>query len=307
MHSRLLVIGTNGFVGKHVRLILEKEGIEYFEIEGKNQVNLLNQEEIDVFLHKNKIEKIINCSAFVGGISYGYKFPVEMLVSNTQMTINLYNAARNNQVKHIINPISNCAYPGSIQVYREEDFWKGPPHSSVFYYGLSRRNIVAISNSFNEQYGIESSNVVLSNMYGPKDHFDIERSHALGALVKKICDAKINEDSEVEIWGTGNPVREWLYVNDGAQALIRSIDLEEPHKLFNVGINEGISIKDLSKRISFLVGWDGQFTFDTSKPDGVKIKTVDGTLGEELLKWAPEVDIETGIKTTVDWYMENNE
>ena len=307
MHSRLLVLGTNGFVGKHVRLILEKEGIEYFEIEGKNQVNLLNQDEIDVFLNKNEIEKIINCSAFVGGISYGYKFPVEMLVSNTQMTINLYNAASNNQVKHIINPISNCAYPGNIEVYREEDFWKGPPHSSVFYYGLSRRNIVAISNSFNEQYGIESSNVVLSNMYGPKDHFDIERSHALGALVKKICDAKINEDGEVEIWGTGNPVREWLYVNDGAQALIKSLDLEEPHKLFNVGINEGISIKDLSKSISLIAGWDGQFTFNTSKPDGVKTKTVDGSLGEELLKWAPEVDIETGIKTTVDWYMENNE
>ena len=307
MHSRLLVLGTNGFVGKHVRLILEKEGIEYFEIEGKNQVNLLNQDEIDVFLNKNKIEKIINCSAFVGGISYGYKFPVEMLVSNTQMTINLYNAARNNQVKHVINPISNCAYPGNIQVYREEDFWKGPPHSSVFYYGLSRRNIVAISNSFNEQYGIESSNVVLSNMYGPKDHFDIERSHALGALVKKICDAKINKDGEVEIWGTGSPIREWLYVNDGAQALIKSLGLEEPHKLFNVGINEGISIKELSKRISFIAGWDGKFTFDTSKPDGVKTKTVDGSLGKELLKWAPEVDIETGIKTTVDWYMENND
>ena len=307
MHSRLLILGTNGFVGKHVRLILEKEGIEYFEIEGKNQVNLLNQDEIDGFLNKNKIEKIINCSAFVGGISYGYKFPVEMLVSNTQMTINLYNAARNNQVKHVINPISNCAYPGHIQVYREEDFWKGPPHSSVFYYGLSRRNIVAISNSFNEQYGIESSNVVLSNMYGPKDHFDIERSHALGALVKKICDAKINKDGEVEIWGTGIPIREWLYVTDGAQALIKSLGLEEPHKLFNVGINEGISIKELSKRISFIAGWDGKFTFDTSKPDGVKTKTVDGSLGKELLKWAPEVDIETGIKTTVDWYMENND
>ena len=307
MHSKLLVLGTNGFVGKHVKFLLEKEGIQYFEIEGKTEVNLLDQDEIDVFLNKNKIEKIINCSAFVGGISYGYKFPVEMLVSNTQMIINLYNAAKNNQVKHIINPISNCAYPGNIQVYREEDFWKGPPHSSVFYYGLSRRNLVAISNSFNEQFGVESSNVVLSNMYGPKDHFDIERSHALGALVKKVCDAKINGDREVEIWGTGNPVREWLYVHDGAKALIKSLDLEKPHTLFNVGINEGISIKDLSKRISSIAGWEGQFTFDTSKPDGVKTKTVDGSLGEELLKWAPEVDIETGIKTTVEWYMENNE
>ena len=307
MDPGLLVIGTNGFVGKHVKSILQLEGVEYFQIEGKNQVDLLNQDEIDSYLKQNKIEKIINCSAFVGGISYGYKFPVEMLVRNTQMIINLYNSARNNKIKQIVNPISNCAYPGNIEVYKEEDFWNGPPHSSVFYYGLSRRNLVAISNSFHEQYGIESSNVVLSNMYGPKDHFDEERSHALGALVKKICDAKTNGDERVEIWGTGTPIREWLYVQDGAKALVKSLNLDKPHCLFNVGINEGISIKDLSIRISSISDWNGEFIFNTKKPDGVKRKTVDGSLGHELLQWSPEVDIDTGIKTTVEWYMENNE
>jgi GDP-L-fucose synthase len=307
MSSKILVIGTNGFLGKHIKGLFEKEKESIFEIQGKSQVDLTREEEIESYLSQNSIEKIINCSAFVGGISYGYKFPVEMLVTNTQMTINLYNAASRNGVQHIVNPISNCAYPGNLEVYKEENFWEGPPHSSVFYYGLSRRNIVAISSSFQQQYSLETSNVVLSNMYGPKDHFDIDRSHALGALVKKVCDAKMNDENEVEIWGSGEPIREWLYVEDGARALIKSLELNKPHQLFNVGINEGISIKDLAHKILSEVDWSGEFKFDVSKPDGVKRKTVDGSLGQELLQWTPGIDIDTGIKMTVDWYMSNHE
>ena len=307
MSSKVLILGTSGFLGKHVRSLLEKDNLGFVEIEGKNQVNLEKEDEIQNYLSQNSIEKIINCSAFVGGISYGYKFPVEMLATNTKMIINLYNAASKNEVKHIVNPISNCAYPGHLEVYKEEDFWEGPPHSSVFYYGLSRRNIVAISNSFKQQYSLDTSNVVLSNMYGPRDHFDIDRSHALGALVKKVCDAKLNNKKEIEIWGTGKPIREWLYVEDGARALIKSLDINQRHQLFNVGINEGISIKELSEKISSEVKWDGRFVFDKSKPDGVKRKTVDGSLGYDLLQWSPEIDIDSGIKMTVDWYVNNHE
>jgi len=282
MSSKILVIGTNGFLGKHIKGLFEKEKESIFEIQGKSQVDLTREEEIESYLSQNSIEKIINCSAFVGGISYG-------------------------GVQHIVNPISNCAYPGNLEVYKEENFWEGPPHSSVFYYGLSRRNIVAISSSFQQQHSLETSNVVLSNMYGPKDHFDIDRSHALGALVKKVCDAKMNDENEVEIWGSGEPIREWLYVEDGARALIKSLELNKPHQLFNVGINEGISIKDLAHKILSEVDWSGEFKFDVSKPDGVKRKTVDGSLGQELLQWTPGIDIDTGIKMTVDWYMSNHE
>jgi len=307
MSSKVLILGTSGFLGKHVKSLLEKDSLDFVEIEGKNQVNLEKEDEIQNYLSQNSIEKIINCSAFVGGISYGYKFPVEMLATNTKMIINLYNAASKNEVKHIVNPISNCAYPGHLEVYKEENFWEGPPHSSVFYYGLSRRNTVAVSNSFKQQYSIDTSNIVLSNMYGPRDHFDIDRSHALGALVKKVCDAKLNNENEIEVWGTGKPIREWLYVEDGARALIKSLELGEPHQLFNVGINEGISIKELSEKISSEAEWDGKFRYNKSKPDGVKRKTVDGSLGEDLLQWSPEIDMDSGIKMTVDWYVKNNE
>ena len=116
----------------------------------------------------------------------------------------------------LINPISNCAYPGDLSFYEEESFWNGKPHESVFDYALTRRLIVALGNSYYKEYGFSSTNVVLSNMYGPGDHFDEERSHALGALINKIYNAKKNNLNSIEIWGSGDPIREWLYVKDGA-------------------------------------------------------------------------------------------
>ena len=230
MSSKVLILGTSGFLGKHVKSLLEKDSLDFVEIEGKNQVNLEKEDEIQNYLSQNSIEKIINCSAFVGGISYGYKFPVEMLATNTKMIINLYNAASKNEVKHIVNPISNCAYPGHLEVYKEEDFWEGPPHSSVFYYGLSRRNIVAISNSFKQQYSLDTSNVVLSNMYGPRDHFDIDRSHALGALVKKVCDAKLNNKKEITRVFAGS-----LFQEHGlACEAVKKDAMQEVNSLFDI-------------------------------------------------------------------------
>ena len=142
-------------------------------------------------------------------------------------------------------------------------------------------------------------------MYGPEDHFDIERSHALGALVKKICDAKINNIQKVEIWGSGKPIREWLYVQDGANALIKSLDLEKGHHFFNVGVQKGIAIIDLANTIKKIVNWDGEFFYNADKPDGVYEKKVDGSKGESKLNWMPDIDLEYGIEKTVEWYMVN--
>ena len=144
-------------------------------------------------------------------------------------------------------------------------------------------------------------------MYGPNDHFDIERSHALGAIIKKVHDAKINNYKEVELWGTGKPIREWLYVDDGAKALIKSINLESGHHFFNVGVEKGISILELAEIIKDKIGWDGKFVLDTSKPDGVLEKKVDGTRGEEKLNWKPETSLIDGIQTTVNWYIDKYE
>ena len=304
---KILVIGTNGFLGGWVKKLinLEIQNFDFFEIPGKDVCDITNYSSIDGIIKEVSPEIVINCAAFVGGISYGYKYPVEMLSKNSEMAINVYKASENNQVKKLINPISNCVYPAKFTTYKEKDIFNGPPDESVFNYALSKRLFVKLGQSYYDQYNFSSVNVVLSNMYGPNDHFDIERSHALGALVKKICDAKINNLKTVEIWGTGKPMREWLYVEDGAKSLIKSINISDGHHLFNVGVEKVISIKELAEIIKLEVGWEGEFNYNQSKPDGVLEKKVDGSKGKEILQWEVSTELTTGIRNTVDWYNNN--
>ena len=304
---KVLVVGSKGFLGSWVKkMLLADTNHETLEISGKESLDITKIEDLQNFVSKHKPEAIINCAAFVGGISYGYKYPARLLYENSKMALNLYEISRKNDVGILINPISNCAYPGHLTTYVESQFFDGPPHESVYNYGIAKRLSVDLGNGYFEQYKFSSANVVLSNMYGPEDHFDIERSHALGALVKKICDAKINNIQKVEIWGSGKPIREWLYVQDGANALIKSLDLEKGHHFFNVGVQKGISIIDLANTIKKIVNWDGEFFFNADKPDGVYEKKVDGSKGESKLNWMPDIDLEYGIEKTVEWYMVND-
>jgi len=304
----ILVIGTNGFVGQNVvRLLKEQNSHNLITISGKKELDIDNFFDLNQFCKDKDIDSIINCSAFVGGISYGYKYKADLLSKNTQMINNIYETAVKNNISKVINPISNCAYPGNISEYKEEKFWDGKPDDSVFYYGLSKRVAVAMAQAYYEQYNISSVSVVLSNMYGPGDHFEEKRSHALGALIKKFYDAKSKNFDNVEIWGSGNQIREWLYVEDGCHALIKSNELDTGNYFFNVGINKGISIKDLANIIKKQFNFNGNLHFDTSKPEGVYKKQVDGTNGEKILKWKPEIDLEDGIARTVKWYFDNYE
>ena len=304
---RVLVVGSKGFLGGWVKkMLLEDSEHELIEIQGKNDLDITNIERLNEFFLKHKPQAVINCAAFVGGISYGYKFPAKMLYENSKMALNLYQVSNENKASILVNPISNCAYPGHLDTYEEDNFFEGPPHDSVYNYGMSKRMSVNLGSSFYKEYNFSSANVILSNMYGPEDHFDIERSHALGALVKKISDAKMDNDSNVEIWGTGKPIREWLYVQDGASALLKSLNLKSGHHFFNVGVKKGISIIDLANIIKSQVGWEGEFSFNLDKPDGVLEKKVDGTTGSKLLEWEPEFELEYGIEKTINWYKETH-
>lgn len=306
MNEQILVIGSEGFLGKHVKRILGAQEKDYIEITGKKDIDISNIKELEEFLQIHNIESIINCSAFVGGISFGYKYQADLLHKNTIMSGNIYSSAVNCGVKRIINPISNCAYPGNLDIYEESKFWDGPPHESVFNYGLAKRITVGLGKSFYEQYNLTSMNVVFSNMYGPDDHFEEERSHALGALVKKIYDAKKENKKSIEIWGTGKPIREWLYVEDGANALVKCLVLDFGNYFFNVGVNKGYSITEIAQTIASEIDWKGEFIYNTDKPDGVMKKTVNGEKGSKILNWEPEVGLNQGIKKTVEWYLEKN-
>ena len=301
----ILVLGSTGFLGKHVCEKLSKRGLSFEASSLCRGVNLENLDEVRRLFDKVRPEKVINCAAYVGGISYGYKHPVDIFEKNLKMILNVLRVSHEFQLKRLVNPISNCTYPSKSRLFKEEDFWNGPMHESVLVYGFVRKALCVGSWAYQKELNLDVVNLVLSNMYGPDDHFDEYRSHAFGALIKKFCFAKEKNLSTVNVWGSGAPVREWLHVDDGAESLIRALGCKSVIDPVNVGVGKGISISELSKLISEAVGYKGQIIFDTSKPDGAPYKTVDGTKGKELLNWGPEKDILEGVRETVEWYKNN--
>ena len=175
------------------------------------------------------------------------------------MSTNIMEASRLTNVKRFINPISNCSYPGHLtRDFKEEEWWDGPLHESVLVYGSVRKASWVQSWAYYKQYGFVTINLILPNMYGPGDHFDETRSHALGALIMKFVEAKRKNLPEVTVWGTGTPVREWLYVDDGVEILLKAIEIDPTIEPINVGVGEGISILELAKLIKEVVGYKGR-------------------------------------------------
>ncbi|OQS38644.1 NAD-dependent epimerase/dehydratase family protein [Chromobacterium haemolyticum] len=301
----ILVTGCTGFLGKRVCKSLDTLGLPYTGISQRTGPDLRDRQATLDFFSETKPSKILNCAAFVGGIQFGYKHPAELFHNNLTMTLNLLEAAYLNQVKRIVNPISNCAYPGSATFFKEDEFWDGPLHESVMVYGFARKASWVGAWAYAKQYGLDVVNLILSNMYGPEDHFEEERSHALGALIMKIVKAKQAGLPQVIVWGSGTPVREWLHVDDGAEAMIRALDISSITDPVNIGVGRGISILEMATLIKNLVGYQGDLVLDRSKPDGAPYKTVDGSRGAQHFGWSPQRDFKQGIAETIDWYLEH--
>jgi GDP-L-fucose synthase len=298
----ILVTGATGFLGKRVCRLLERQGRSYTPTSLSMGCDLRERSQTLQLFERVKPAQVLNCAAFVGGIQFGYKHPAELFTNNTLMTVNLLESCRAADVRRLVNPISNCAYPARATLFRESEFWDGPLHESVLVYGFVRKASWVGSWAFHKQYGLSTLNLILSNMYGPEDHFEAERSHALGALIMKIVSARRSGAPYVEVWGSGMPVREWLHVDDGAEAMVRGLEAPDTIDPVNVGVGKGISILAMAELIRREAGYPGELRLDPSKPDGAAYKTVDGSRGLEVLGWSPRIDFEQGVRDTVRWY-----
>jgi len=303
----ILVTGATGFFGKRVCRRLEDSGRAFTRTSLSLGTDLRDRDETLALFEKVRPQAVLNCASFVGGIQFGLKYPADIFRNNMPMVANLFDAAHRAGVARIVNPISNCVYPADLTLFEESRLWDGPLHESVLVYGLIRKLSWAGSWAYARQHGLETINLVLSNMYGPDDHFEEERSHALGALVMKFVEAKRSGAPEVIVWGTGKPVREWLYVDDGAEAMIRGLDCAPTVEPVNVGVAKGVSVTELAESIRGVVGYQGRIVYDLSKPDGAPYKTVDGRRGAALLGFVPKVGLQEGLRRTVAWYVENRE
>jgi GDP-L-fucose synthase len=300
----ILVAGCTGFLGKRVCRLLESQDLHYLGVSRQNGPDLRERLETLAFFQEKQPTQVINCAAFVGGIQFGYKHPAELFQNNLLITLNLLEAAHINKVKRLVNPISNCAYPGDATFFKEDEFWNGPLHESVMVYGFARKASWVGAWAYAKQYGLDVINLILSNMYGPEDHFEEERSHALGALIMKIVHAKQTGQAQVIVWGSGKPVREWLHVDDGAEAMVRALNVAPCVDPINIGIGKGISVWEVATLIKDLVGYEGQLVLDISKPDGAPYKTVDGFRGAQHFGWSPNRDFKQGVAETIQWYKE---
>ncbi len=304
----IVVTGATGFLGQRVCALLEQRGLAFKRISRSLGTDLRDaaatQSSLAQAFEGHEKRQLIHCAAHVGGLQFGLTRAAELFHHNLAMTLALYEAAVAVGVQRIVNPISNCAYPGAATLFKEDEFWNGPLHDSVLAYGFARKASWVGAWAYQQQHGLDVLSLVLSNMYGPGDHFEPERSHALGALVHRIHEAKLAKAPEVLIWGTGTPVREWLHVDDGAEALVRGLDAAACIEPVNIGVAQGISIIDMAKLIAAELGYQGQLVTDPSKPDGAPYKTVEGSRGAALLNWRPQRDFRAGVRETIDWYLQ---
>jgi len=302
---RVLVTGATGFVGRHVsRILQERDDVVLHETSLSSGVDLRESDSTDALFAELKPQKVINCAAYVGGIHFGLQHEADLFRNNLLISLNLLHAAATHNVERLLNPIANCAYPAHLSYFKEEEFWDGPLHDSVLVYGFVRKGFWVGSHAYRRQHGLDVINLVVSNMFGPGDHMDAERCHALGGMILRVLKAQKTGARELVVWGTGTPVREWLYVGDGAEALVRGLSAPAADDPVNVGVGKGISIGDLARRIAEIAEFDGDIVFDTDRPDGAAHKTMDGTRGRELLGWQPDTPFDDALRKTVDWFRE---
>ncbi|MBI2596269.1 NAD-dependent epimerase/dehydratase family protein [Candidatus Daviesbacteria bacterium] len=301
--KRIFVAGAGGFIGKRTVKILKTRG---YNVITSGKINFKNLNQAKIFFKKQKPQIIINCAIDTGGISYVNKHPGEIFINNTLVSLNLQESARLSGVEKLINILSNSAYPPVNNGLLKEQFWgNGPMHESVLVIGSTSRHTYINSMAFNRQFGIQYSNLIVGNVYGPDDYFDPEKSYALGALIRKIMDAKENSLKEVTVWGSGKPVRDWVYVDDLVEAFIKSIKTRTDPFPINISSGIGISIKKLALMIQVAAGFRGKLVFDTSKPDGSPYKVMDTSYCKKVFNWVPKTKIEDGIKKTITWYNKN--
>ncbi len=267
-------------------------------------MDLLNLEDVRDAFRSQQPDVIYNCAAHVGSLHYVTEFAATVVHDNLQMALNLYRAAQDVcPDAHIINPLSNCSYPGDADVHHEPDWWDGPVHASVLPYGTAKRMIYVVSQCYHQQHGTRTTNLLVSNAYGPGDYLDPNKVHALNGLVIRMLRAHWAGDAEFEIWGTGRPIREWTHVRDVARALVQAMQSSEPRIYpVNVAKHHGHSIRDLASMIADSIGYTGDLVYNTSYQDGAPIKVLDDRQFRAEFPDFEFCPIEDGIRETVAYY-----
>lgn len=303
----VVVTGGRGFLGRAVVSKLGERGANAVSISRASGCDLRDLSQARRALEAVGPSLVINCASNQGGIAYQKLYPGQIYYDNLLMGANTMEAARLAGVEKYVNIIAGCAYPGDPRdgILREDEFEAGPMHPTVENYGATKRAAVMQAKCYRRQYGFKVVSLVLINLYGPGEHFHPDRSHALAALLRKFYEAKRDRQPEVIVWGTGRAVREWLYVEDAAEGIVRAAECYDDVEPLNVAVGRGLPMSELATIIARIVGYERKIVYDTAKPDGALLKTGDITRMKRALGWEPPTSLEDGIRRTLDWFVAN--
>ena len=301
--SKIYIAGHRGLVGSAVKRKLEKEGYSNLVFRTREELDLLDNNEVNNFFKKEKPEYVFLAAAKVGGILANDDFSADFIYQNLLIQSNIIHNAYLYKTKKLLFLGSSCIYPKDCpQPIKEEYLLSGYLEETNKAYAVAKIAGIEMCQSYNKQYKTNFISVMPTNLYGPNDNFDLESSHVLPALIHKFHKAKINNDKKVVIWGSGLPKREFLHVDDLAEACLFLMNNYNDSKIVNIGTGEDISIVELSKLIKKVVGFKGKITNDTTKPDGTLQKLLDvGKINK--LGWHHKILLEEGIKETYRWFL----
>ncbi len=305
-NKKVLVTGGAGFLGSHLVERLLKRGVL------KKNIHIPRSSEYDLREARScqrvvkGVDIVFHLAANVGGIGYNQKYPGTLFYDNILMGVNMMEEARKAGAKKFVSIGTICSYPKYTPVpFKEEDLWKGYPEETNAPYGLAKKMLLVQSEAYAKQYGFNSINLMQVNLYGPRDNFELQSSHVIPALIRKFVEAKKKNTTQVIVWGTGQPTREFLYVEDAVKGIVLAAERYNKIQPVNLGSHVEISIKDLAILIASLVKYQGKVVFDSTKPDGQPRRKLDVTKAEKEFGFRAKTDFRKGLKKTIDWYIKS--
>lgn len=304
--KRVMVTGGAGFAGSYVVDELRARGVSEICVPRKKDYDLREVSDIQRVLREFQPHLIIHMAATVGGIGANRLHPGEYFYDNMVMGVHLLHESWKAQVEKVVVIGTVCAYPKFTPVpFREDTIWNGYPEETNAPYGVAKKALLVQSQAYRDEYGFNSIFLLPTNLYGPRDNFDLESSHVIPALIRKFYTAKVTNAPEVVLWGDGTPTREFLYAGDAAEGIVLAAERYNESAPVNLGSAFEIQIKDLATLIGDIIGYQGKIVWDTSKPNGQPRRKLDVTRAEEKFGFRSHTTFEVGLRKTIDWWREN--
>ncbi len=303
--KRLVVTGGAGFLGRAVKERLRARGCDPARIliPRKKDYDLTHEGDVKRMYDELKPDVVLHLAAEVGGIGANMMNPGRYFFANMAMALHLIEQARIRGLEKFVQVGTICAYPKFTPVpFREEELWNGYPEETNAPYGVAKKAAMVMLDGYQRQYGLKSAYLLPVNLYGPWDNFDLQTSHVIPALIRKCVTAIDEGRSEIVCWGTGSASREFLYVDDAAEGIVRAAEVMDDPTPINLGTNMEITIKDLVELIARLTGFNGKIVWDSTKPDGQPRRCLDTSRAAKLLDWRAAVGFEEGLKRTIQWW-----